>query len=111
MASLILFSVVKHHAGAPAQRRRIPCAGANHDKGGNKRNVIAEPSVLPLASLNATPQKEFAITNSFAPTESHILFEKCWPRPHWGCPGTGTETEIGAVLSGGRERERAAPVL
>ena len=32
---------------------------------------MAEPSVLPLASLNATPQKEFAITNSSAPTERH----------------------------------------
>jgi hypothetical protein len=33
MAPLILFSVRQHHAGGPAQKRRIPCAGPNHDKG------------------------------------------------------------------------------
>ena len=66
---------------------------------------MAEPSVLPLASLNATPQKEFAITNSFAPTESHILFGKCWPRPHWGVRGRALRLRSGPC-SLGDERER-----
>ena len=74
-------------------------------RGGNKKNVIAEASVLPLASLKATPQKEFAITNSFAPTESHILFGKCWPRPHWGVRGRALRLRSGPC-SLGDERER-----
>ena len=55
---------------------------------------MAEPSVLPLASLNATPQKEFAITNSSAPTERHNQLGEWWPQP-LGVRGMGIEVGAG----------------
>ena len=64
------------------------------------------------AIVLALPRKEFviddmSITELRATIHSGMMSA---PTP-LGYPGTGTETEIGAVLSGGRERERAAPVL
>jgi hypothetical protein len=66
------------------------------------------------AIVLALPQKEFVIDNmSITELRATIRSGIMTASTPLGCPGTETETEteIGAVLSGGRERERAAPVL
>jgi hypothetical protein len=73
MASLILFQCVSIMQAGQRKGVVFLALALTMTRGVTRRNVKAEPSVPPLASLNATPQKEFAITNSFAPIESHIF--------------------------------------